>query len=103
MNSLMPLFVVVLFILSQITAYWGPKKLLFISAISAFLAGICMGLIKGINYEDFLLGVFWGVVLLISVVSSGLSTRYWANRGKKKLDPYMKENPDSLKWFKSGK
>jgi MFS family permease len=89
MNSLISLSFLILLILSQITAYWGPKKLLIISAICSFFGGMCIGLILSINFPNIILGAFIGLFFSVFNVLSGLYNRYWAKRGKKKVDQYL--------------
>ena len=93
----MPLLIFGLGIISQITAYWGPKKLLIISGGCSFLLGICMSLLKSFSYENFIFGLFLGILLSVVDVFFGLYTRYWRMRGKKSIDEYLKKNRFSKK------
>jgi MFS family permease len=102
MYSLISLSFLILLILSQISAYWGPKRLLIVSAISSFLGGLCIGLIQGINLPNVILGSIIGIFFSVFNVLSGLYNRYWAKRGRKKVDHYLKEHPNFLKDSRKG-
>jgi hypothetical protein len=93
---------VVLLIISQITAYWGPKKLLIISGVCSFLFGMCVGLTQGFRIENIISGLFIAILFTLLDVLSGLIGRFWKKRGSLRLDRYIREHPEFLQKFRRG-
>jgi hypothetical protein len=96
------IFAFPLFIISIITAYYGPKKWLIISAITSFMSGLFMGMLKGINLEGLLMGLFFGLLFMVLIVSSGIWVRYgWRERDRRILKKYWGKITELIKnWNK---
>jgi hypothetical protein len=90
----------VLLVISQITAYWGPKKLLIISAVCSFLFGICVGLTQGFRFENIISGLFIATLFTLLDVFSGFIGRFWKKRGSMKIDRYLREHPNFIQKFR---
>jgi hypothetical protein len=79
---MLPLIVVVLLCVSAITAVYGPRSWLKLSAVSAFLLGLAMGLMLPGNSDEHLLGgLCLGSFWLMFIVGSGLLVRRYRLKG----------------------
>lgn len=74
--------VFVLLCVSAITAVYGPRSWLKLSAISAFLLGMAMGLMMpGDAAEHLFAGLCLGSFWLMLIVGSGLIVRRYRMKG----------------------
>ncbi len=90
MKIIIVIFFVILVFVSIITAYWGPRKWLLVSAISSFLMCVLMNLTEGYALNKLLNGIFWGIIFMIWSIITGISVRFWKEKGRAKIRKNIK-------------